>query len=93
MTNLKLYIALVVIVMCMMCPVKAMSPDELEKGKQLGVAPCVVRQEKLLCILIEYKKETYSIAGYVKDGDFYARYVAKQIKGNFVIVWSYGGSL
>lgn len=90
MRNLPYYLAAVVLLVTMSFPVKAQTPDDLENGEQKGVAPCTVHGEQLTWVIVEWKGNTYSIAGFVKDGDFYARYIGRQSNGKWVIVWSYG---
>lgn len=93
MRNIPYYIALVLILVMSQMPAKAMSPEELEKGQVKKIGPCMVQGEPLHCIIIELGGNTYSMAGFVKDKDFYARYIGKQMKDKWVIVWSYGGGV
>lgn len=88
--NIKWYIGLFLILVMSQMPSRAQTPDDLENGEQKGVAPCTVHGEQLTCVIVEWKGNTYSIAGFVKDGDFYARYIGRQSNGKWVIVWSYG---
>lgn len=93
MRNLPYYLAAVALLVTMSMPAKAQTPDDLENGEQKGVVHCTVNGESLTCVIVEWKGNTYSIAGFVKDGDFYARYVGRQSNGKWVIVWSYGQTI
>jgi len=93
MRNLPYYLAAVVLLVTMSMPVKAQTPSDLENGEQKGVAPCTVNGESLTCVIVEWNGNIYSIAGFVKDGDFYARYIGKQVKDKWVIVWVYGQTI
>ena len=91
--NLKYYLALVMILVMSQMPAKATTPDELQKGEVKSVTPCVVNGEQLHCLIIQHKGENYSMAGFVKEGNFYARYIGKQVKDKWVIVWVYGKTI
>lgn len=89
--NAKWYLGLILVLIVMSA--QAVHPDELAQGEQKAVTRCTVNQENLVCVIVQYKNETYSIAGFLKGEDFYARYVGKQMSGKWVIVWSYGGGI
>lgn len=89
--NIKWYLGLILVLIAM--SVQATHPNELAQGEQKAVTRCTVNQENLICVIVQYNNETYSIAGFVKGDEFYARYVGKQIKGTWVIVWSYDGGV
>jgi len=91
--NLKYYLALVMILVMSQMSAKAMTPDDLTEGQVKAVTPCVVNGEQLHCLIIHHKGETYSMAGFVKDNNFYARYIGKQVKDKWVIVWVYGKTI
>ena len=91
--NFLYYLAATILMLTMSFPAKAQTPDDLEKGEQKGVASCTVNGESLTCVIVEWNGNVYSIAGFVKDGDFYARYIGLQSNGKWVIVWSYGKTI
>lgn len=91
--NLMYYIGLILVLVAMSFPAKAQTPLDLEKGEQKGVVPCTVNGESLTCVIVEWNGNIYSIAGFVKDGDFYARYIGRQSNGKWVIVWTYGKTI
>lgn len=91
--NIKWYIGLILVLVMSQMPAKAQTPLDLEKGEQKGVVPCTVNGESLTCVIVEWNGNIYSIAGFVKDGDFYARYIGKQVKDKWVIVWVYGQTI
>lgn len=91
--NMKWYIGLILVLVMSQMPAKAQTPLDLEKGEQKGVTSCTVNDESLTCVIVEWSGNIYSIAGFVKDGDFYARYIGRQSNGKWVIVWTYGKTI
>lgn len=91
--NMKWYIGLILVLVMSQMPAKAQTPLDLEKGEQKGVTSCTVNGESLTCVIVEWSGNIYSIAGFVKDGDFYARYIGRQSNGKWVIVWTYGKTI
>jgi len=77
----------------MSVPVKSQTPDDLAKGEQKGVASCTVKGESLTCVVVKHNGITYAIAGFVKNGDFYERYVGREVNKTWVIVWSFEGGI
>jgi len=91
MHNFFYYVSTVVLLYTMSFDVKAGMIEDLQaKGEVKAVAPCAVKGERLTCIVLQHEGSLYSVAGVEKDGDFYAKYIAKQVEGRWVIVWVYG---
>jgi len=93
MRNIPYYLAAMALMVSMSLSAKATTPDELQKGEVKAVTPCVVNGEQLHCLIIQHNGENYSMAGFVKDNNFYARYIGKQVKDKWVIVWVYGQTI
>ena len=67
--------------------------EKLQEEEPKGVSPCVVQGQPLVCIFTEMDGEQYAIAGVLKDGDFYAGYIFKNVNGKAVLVWKHGDDL
>ena len=91
MPNLFYYVSTVALLFSMSMDVKAGMIEDLQsKGDIKAVVECTVRRESLTCIVVAYEGSLYSVAGFEKEGDFLARYIAKQVEGRWVVVWVYG---
>ena len=92
--NTLYYLAAIVLLCTMSLPAKAQSPKDLEEGTPRSSGKYQIKNEPLLCVIVDWNGGTYSVAGYVdKEGDFYAKYVGKQVGDKWVVVWSYTGGV
>ncbi len=63
---------------------------ELEdKGEVVGAGTCTMADARFDCVQVTYEGNLYSVLGTIKGDEFFALYVMKQVKEEWLMVWSW----
>ena len=92
MTKLKVLVLLMALFTTQIANSRELIRELEDEADVVGTGTCDVG-EKLPCVKLTHKGNTYMVIGKISGDDFFALYIVQQVGDEWKLVWSWKGSV
>ena len=86
---LKKFLLSMVACLCLTANARPIIRELEDKGEVVGAGQCTMANTQFDCVQVSYEGNLYAVLGTIKGDEFFALYVMKQVKEEWLMVWSW----